>query len=68
MCKQGDFTVAAALEIAGLDHVVVFSAIADGHTLARNPDARLYLDRNDSYHYFQPLGDLPPTPTSWTSA
>src|ERR1035441_885647 len=33
-------------------------AIADGQPLARQPDARLYLDRNDSYHYFQPLGDL----------
>ena len=33
-------------------------AIADGQTLARKPDARLYLDRNDSYHYFEALGDL----------
>ena len=33
-------------------------AIADGDTLARNPDARRYLDSNDSYHYFQPLKDL----------
>ena len=70
--RNQEFTLAAALDIAGLDRVVVFSAgtdgtdgptdaagaIADGHTLARNPDARLYLDRNDSYHYFQSLGDL----------
>jgi len=33
-------------------------AIADGETVARNPEARRYLDRNDSYHYFQSLGDL----------
>jgi len=26
--------------------------------LRRNPDARQFLDRNDSYHYFEPLGDL----------
>jgi hydroxypyruvate reductase len=70
--RNQEFTLAAALDIAGLDRVVVFSAgtdgsdgptdaagaIADGETLARNPDARLFLDRNDSYHYFQPLGDL----------
>jgi hydroxypyruvate reductase len=70
--RNQEFTLAAALEIAGFDGVVVFSAgtdgtdgptdaagaIADGETLARNPDARLYLDRNDSYHYFQSLGDL----------
>jgi hydroxypyruvate reductase len=70
--RNQEFTLAAALDIAGLDRVVVFSAgtdgsdgptdaagaIADGETLARNPDARLFLDRNDSYHYFQSLGDL----------
>ncbi len=70
--RNQEFTLAAALEIAGLDRVVVFSAgtdgtdgptdaagaIADGRTLARDTEARLYLDRNDSYHYFQPLGDL----------
>ena len=33
-------------------------AIADGDTLSRKPDARRYLDGNDSYHYFEPLGDL----------
>jgi hydroxypyruvate reductase len=64
--------LAAALEIAGLPNVVVLSAgtdgsdgptdaagaIADGDTLRRNPEARRYLDRNDSYHYFQSLDDL----------
>jgi hydroxypyruvate reductase len=37
-------------------------AIADGATLERAArlglDARRYLDRNDSYRFFQPLGDL----------
>jgi hydroxypyruvate reductase len=70
--RNQEFTLAAALGIAGLDRVVVFSAgtdgsdgptdaagaIADGETLARNPEARAYLERNDSYHYFEPLGDL----------
>jgi glycerate 2-kinase len=33
-------------------------AVADGDTLARNPEAQKFLDRNDSYHYFESLGDL----------
>jgi hydroxypyruvate reductase len=33
-------------------------AFADGDTLSRKPDARRYLDENDSYHYFEALGDL----------
>jgi hydroxypyruvate reductase len=70
--RNQEFVLAAALEIAGLRHVVVLSAgtdgsdgptdaagaIADGDTLRRNPEARRYLDRNDSYRYFQPLNDL----------
>ena len=70
--RNQEFALAAALDIAGLDNVVVFSAgtdgtdgptdaagaIADGDTLSRKPDARRYLDANDSYHYFKPLGDL----------
>jgi len=70
--RNQEFVLAAALEIAGLRDVVVFSAgtdgtdgstdaagaIADGHTLGRNPAARRYLDANDSYHYFESLGDL----------
>jgi glycerate 2-kinase len=70
--RNQEFVLAAALDIAGLDNVVVFSAgtdgtdgptdaagaIADGDTLGRKPDARRYLDNNDSYHYFEALGDL----------
>jgi hydroxypyruvate reductase len=70
--RNQEFVLAAALEIAGLRNVVVLSAgtdgsdgptdaagaIADGDTLGRNPEACRYLDRNDSYHYFQSLDDL----------
>jgi hydroxypyruvate reductase len=70
--RAQEFTLAAALDIAGLENVVVFcagtdgsdgptnaaGAVADGQTLGRKPDARRYLDRNDSYHYFEALDDL----------
>jgi hydroxypyruvate reductase len=70
--RNQEFVLAAALDIAGLEQTVVFSAgtdgtdgptdaagaIADGDTLRRNPEALRYLNDNDSYHYFEPLGDL----------
>ena len=70
--RNQEFALAAALDIAGLPNVLIFSAgtdgtdgptdaagaYADGATLARKPDARRYLDQNDSYHYFEALGDL----------
>jgi len=70
--RNQEFVLAAAIDIAGLKDVVVFSAgtdgtdgptnaagaVADGNTLRRNPDARRYLANNDSYGYFQPLGGL----------
>lgn len=70
--RNQEFVLASAIDIQGLKNVVVFSAgtdgtdgptdaagaIADGDTLRRGPEARRFLDDNDSYHYFQPLGDL----------
>jgi hydroxypyruvate reductase len=70
--RNQEFVLAAAIDIACLDNVLIFSAgtdgtdgptdaagaIADGRTLSRNPDAPRYLESNDSYHYFEPLGDL----------
>lgn len=70
--RNQEFALAAALEIRGLPNVLVFSAgtdgtdgptdaagaMADGQTVERNPEALRFLDDNDSYHYFQPLGDL----------
>jgi glycerate 2-kinase len=70
--RNQEFALAAAIDIAGLPDAVVFSAgtdgsdgptdaagaIGDGRTLARKPEARVYLDNNDSYHYFKSLGDL----------
>jgi glycerate 2-kinase len=70
--RNQEFVLAAAMDIAGLPNVVVFSAgtdgtdgptdaagaIADGETLRRKPEAASHLDRNDSYRYFEPLKDL----------
>jgi len=70
--RNQEFVLAAAIEIAGLRDVVVFSAgtdgtdgptdaagaVADGDTCRRRQDGRAHLDRNDSYRFFQPLGDL----------
>ncbi len=74
--RNQEFALAAAIDIDGLEPVVILSggtdgtdgptdaagALADGRTLARagetGMDANTYLDRNDSYHFFQTLGDL----------
>jgi glycerate 2-kinase len=70
--RNQEFALSAAIDIADLPNVVVFSAgtdgsdgptdaagaIADGRTLARNPLAPEFLSRNDSYRYFEGLGDL----------
>jgi glycerate 2-kinase len=70
--RNQEFALAAAIDIAGLPKTLVFSAgtdgtdgptdaagaVADGDTLSRKPEARDFLARNDSYHYFKPLNDL----------
>jgi hydroxypyruvate reductase len=74
--RNQEFTLAAAVEMAGLKNVVLLSAgtdgadgptdaagaIADGTTVARAQlkglDAVRLLANNDSYHFFEPLGDL----------
>jgi hydroxypyruvate reductase len=79
--RNQEFVLAAALDIAGMARTVVFSAgtdgtdgptdaagaVADGDTLRRNPEARRYLDDNDSYHYFEGLGDLVKTGPTGTN-
>ncbi len=70
--RNQEFVLAAAIDIAGHPEIVILSAgtdgsdgptdaagaIADGDTLRRNPEAARYLAANDSYHYFESLGDL----------
>jgi hydroxypyruvate reductase len=74
--RNQEFALAAAIDIAGRENIVILSAgtdgtdgpteaagaIADGHTLARGAQkglsAQHALAQNDSYHFFQPLGDL----------
>jgi hydroxypyruvate reductase len=74
--RNQEFVLAAALDIDGVEEVVVLSggtdgtdgptdaagAIADGLTLSRAREQRLnareYLTNNDSYSFFDPLGDL----------
>jgi hydroxypyruvate reductase len=74
--RSQEFALAAALDIAGLEDVLVLSAgtdgsdgptdaagaIADGSTIARAQaqglEASRFLANNDSYHFFDRLGDL----------
>jgi hydroxypyruvate reductase len=70
--RNQEFVLSAAIDLAGLDGVVVLSsgtdgtdgptpaagAIADGQTLAREPGAPKFLAANDSYHFFEKLNDL----------
>jgi hydroxypyruvate reductase len=74
--RNQEFVLAAAIDLAGCDRVVVLSggtdgtdgptdaagAIASGTTLRRAEriglDARHFLADNDSYHFFEALGDL----------
>ncbi|MBV8905989.1 MAG: glycerate kinase [Acidobacteriia bacterium] len=79
--RNQEFALAAALDIAGLPDTVVFSAgtdgtdgptdaagaIADGSTIRRKPEAASYLRENDSYRYFEALGDLVKTGPTLTN-
>jgi glycerate 2-kinase len=83
--RNQEFALAAALDIAGLDGVVVFSggtdgsdgptdaagAIADGQTVDRarrlGLDTPAYLENNDSYRFFEKLGDLVKTGPTGTN-
>jgi hydroxypyruvate reductase len=74
--RNQEFALAAAIDIAGLDQVLILSAgtdgadgptdaagaIADGTTIARAQvqglNAAEYLANNDSYRFFDSLGDL----------
>jgi hydroxypyruvate reductase len=70
--RNQEFALAAAIGIAGLKDVLVFSAgtdgtdgptdaagaQADGKTFHRGPEALRRLANNDSYDFFQPLKDL----------
>lgn len=74
--RNQEFALAAALEIDGLENVVVLSggtdgtdgptdaagAVADGTTVRRARELGLsperFLRENDSYNFFEPLGDL----------
>ena len=74
--RNQEFALAAAIDLAGLDDVVILSggtdgsdgptdaagAVVDGQTVERAArlglSAKDYLARNDSYHFFKPLGDL----------
>ena len=83
--RNQEFVLASAIEIEGLENVVILSggtdgtdgptdaagALADGTTLARaiswGLDAESYLRENDSYRFFQPLGDLLITGPTYTN-
>lgn len=83
--RNQEFVLAAAIDIDGLERVVVLSggtdgtdgptdaagAIADGLTVKRAQsmglDPEHYLRDNDSYHFFQALGDLLITGPTFTN-
>jgi hydroxypyruvate reductase len=79
--RNQEFTLAAALDIAGLKNVLILSAgtdgadgptdaagaMADGTTITRGHNAVEMLANNDSYHFFEPLGDLVKTGPTGTN-
>lgn len=70
--RNQEFALAAAVGLAGLENVLIFSAgtdgtdgptdaagaQADGETLARGDGAVQHLIDNDAYNFFRPLKDL----------
>jgi glycerate 2-kinase len=74
--RNQEFSLAAAIDIDGIEGVVILSggtdgndgptdaagAFADGKTVARARSkalsAKAFLENNDSYHFFEALGDL----------
>ncbi|MFC1815051.1 glycerate kinase [Thermodesulfobacteriota bacterium] len=74
--RNQEFVLAAAIDIAGHNNIVVLSAgtdgndgptdaagaLADTHSLEKANDLNLdpheFLSNNDSYHFFEKLGDL----------
>jgi len=83
--RNQEFALAAAVEIDGLEDVVILSggtdgtdgptdaagALSDGKTVRRAKelglDAEYHLRENDSYHFFEPLGDLLITGPTYTN-
>ncbi len=70
--RNQEFALAAALDIAGLSDTLILSAgtdgtdgptdaagaLVDGTTLTRGRNAAAFLANNDSYHFFEAIGDL----------
>lgn len=83
--RNQEFVLAVAIEVDGLEDVVILSggtdgtdgptdaagAVADGLTVKRAKsmglDPKRYLRENDSYHFFQTLGDLLITGPTFTN-
>lgn len=74
--RNQEIALSAAMQISGLDGVVIASLSTDGidgptdaagalvdgktarYSASKNLDAKSFLTRNDSYHFFSKLGDL----------
>ena len=83
--RNTEFVLAGAMEISGLDDVIILSggtdgtdgptdaagAVADGTTVdrarAKGYSAAEYLKNNDSYHFFEAIGDLLKTGPTMTN-
>jgi len=83
--RNQEFALATAIEIDGLEDMVILSggtdgtdgptdaagALADGKTvrraIAQGLNAEFHLRENDSYHFFEPIGDLLITGPTYTN-